>query len=67
MFYLTVTYVLCFFALSINVYSIQQWIGSYDWLSQWLFVPYGLIWGGMSYLMMFPPKKRIEEPLVPQL
>jgi len=66
MFYLVLTYVLSAFAVGINLYAIQQWFQQYDFLSQWLFVPYGLIWGPMFVLMLFPPKKRGEEPLVPQ-
>lgn len=66
MFYLVLTYALSAFAVIINIYAIQQWFAQYDFLSQWLFLPYGLIWGPMCVLMLFPPKKRGEEPLVPQ-
>merc|ERR1712032_1162047 len=47
--YLTLTYILSIFALVINIWAIQQWFQQYH-LSQWLFVPYGLIWGGMAFL-----------------
>lgn len=55
--YLTLTYALSIFALVINIWAIQQWFAQYN-LSQWLFVPYGIVWGGMAFLMMFPPKKK---------
>lgn len=63
--YLVITFVLCAFVIFINLYAIQQWLAQYG-LSYLWFIPYGLIWGPMSYLMLFPPEKHVEEPLAQQ-
>jgi len=63
--YFTVISLLSLFAVFVNLYAIQQWLASYG-ISQWLFLPYGIIWGGMSVLMFFPPKTQQNDQLVPQ-
>merc|ERR1712086_867889 len=44
--YLVITFILCSFVIFINLYAIQQWLADY---SQLWFIPYGLIWGPMSF------------------